>query len=102
MNLKTMDKAQVADLCTAVERLHDCQATFRDYVYVVEDFQDQRVWQGYVYLFDLSGHSAAKLCYAWSAPIEGSSKRKFYAVLHQPPVESPADAVRAAIRSEFK
>jgi hypothetical protein len=35
--------------------------------------------------------------YAWSSPSEGSTKRRFFAVLHQPPVGSPQAAVRAAI-----
>ena len=40
--------------------------------------------------------------YAWSSPIEGSTKRRFFAVLHQPPVDSPQVAVRAAIIAERK
>jgi hypothetical protein len=34
--------------------------------------------------------------YAWSSPIEGSEKRRFFAVLHIPPIDSPITAVRAA------
>jgi hypothetical protein len=40
--------------------------------------------------------------YAWSSPIEGSDKRRFFAVLHLPPVTSPVEAVRAAIVTEHK
>jgi hypothetical protein len=43
---------------------------------------------------------AAKRAYAWSSPIEGSDKRRFFAVLHVPPITSPLDAVRAAIVAE--
>ena len=32
--------------------------------------------------------------------IEGSDKRRFFAVLHLPPVTSPVEAVRAAIVAE--
>jgi hypothetical protein len=42
----------------------------------------------------------ASRAYAWSSPIEGSDKRRFFAVLHQGPIKSPADAVRAAIVAE--
>ena len=42
----------------------------------------------------------AKLAYAWSSPIKGSDKRKFYVVLQEGPVKSPADAVKAAIKKE--
>ncbi len=40
--------------------------------------------------------------YAWSSPIEGSNKRRFYAVLHIPPIDSPLQAVRAAIVAEHQ
>ena len=39
---------------------------------------------------------------AWSSPIEGSDKRRFFAVLHMGAIKSPADAVRAAIVAEHK
>jgi hypothetical protein len=42
----------------------------------------------------------ATRAYAWSSPIEGSEKRRFFAVLHQGPVTSPVEAVRAAIVAE--
>jgi hypothetical protein len=63
---------------------------------VAERFQAQAVWEGIVHDFDLEGHPTATRAYAWSSPIEGSDKRRFYAVVHVPPVSSPADAVRAA------
>jgi hypothetical protein len=40
--------------------------------------------------------------YAWSSPIGGSTKRRFFAVVRQPPVDSPQAAVRAAIIAEQK
>jgi hypothetical protein len=46
------------------------------------------------------GHPTASRAYAWSSPIEGSDKRRFFAVLHQGLVKSPVDAVRAAIVAE--
>jgi hypothetical protein len=44
----------------------------------------------------------AKRAYACSSPIEGSDKRRFFGVLHLPPITSPADAVRAAIVQEHR
>jgi hypothetical protein len=35
-----------------------------------------------------------------SVPIKQTHKRRFFAVLHQPPVTSPSAAVRAAIMAE--
>jgi hypothetical protein len=53
-----------------------------------------------VHVFHLTGHPTALYAHAWSSPIEGSTKRRFFAVLHQPPVDSPQAAVRAAIVAE--
>jgi hypothetical protein len=36
------------------------------------------------------------------SPIKGSTKRRSYAMLHVPPISSPADAVRAAIVEEHR
>jgi len=55
-----------------------------------------------VHVFDLAGHPTATRAYAWSSPIEGSTKRRFFAVLHQPPIDSPQAAVRAATIAEHK
>jgi len=35
-------------------------------------------------------------------PIEGSDKRRFFAVLHMGAIKSPRDAVRAAIVAEHR
>jgi hypothetical protein len=42
------------------------------------------VWEGVVHVFDLEGHPKATRAYAWSSPIEGSTKRRFFAVLGIP------------------
>ena len=42
----------------------------------------------------------AKLAYAWSSPVKGSTKRKVNVVLHEGTVKSPVDAVKAAIGKE--
>ena len=86
----------------AVERLHGCKARLHDIVKVVERFHDAPVWEGVVHVFGLEGHPSAVICYAWSSPVEGSDRRRFYAVLHAPPVVSPADAVRASIVEDHK
>jgi len=38
--------------------------------------------------------------YAWSSPIEDSTARRFFAVLHTARINSPLEAVRAAIVAE--
>jgi hypothetical protein len=51
-----------------------------------------------VHVFDLAGHPTATRAYAWSSPIEGSTKRRFFAVLHTVRINSPLEAVRARDR----
>src|SRR3979409_1992959 len=86
----------------AVENMHGGTATLTQSVPVRETFEGKPVWEGVVHVFDLSGHPTATRAYAWSSPIEGSTKRRFFAVLHQPPIDSPQAAVRAAIVAEHK
>lgn len=90
------------DLKTAIESQHGGTATLVQAVPVLETFEGQTVWEGVVHIFDLEGHSKAKRAYAWSSPIEGSTKRRFFAVLGIPPITSPLDAVRAAIVAEHR
>ncbi len=91
-----------SDLKTAVERLHNCKASFVEDVVVVEKFGNQTAWSGTVSVFKIEGHPKATKAYAWSSPIEGSTKRRYYAVLHIPPVDSPEKAVRASIVQDRK
>ncbi len=88
-------------LRAAVEKMHKCRATFRRVVRVHEAYGGETVWEGEVSVFDLEGHPTATICYAWANPIEGSDRQRFYAILHAGPVESAADAVRAAIAEEY-
>jgi hypothetical protein len=65
-------------------------------------FLRARLWEGVVQVFALLEHPTATRCYAWSHEIEGSKKRRFFAVLHQGVVDSPEKAVRAAIIKEHQ
>jgi hypothetical protein len=94
--------ANITDLKRAVERQHGGKANFVEAVPVSEAFQGQPVWEGIVHTFDLEHHPNATRAYAWSSPIEGSAKRRFFAVLHTGAIKSPLDAVRAAIVTEHR
>ena len=96
-----MNDIEIENYQQAVEGLHECKATFKDIIEVRESFEDESVWAGDVYVFDLEDHPKAKIAYAWSSPIKGSNNRQFYAVLHIPPVQSAQDAVRAAILRDY-
>lgn len=95
-----MIEVEDAELQRAVERMHTCKATLVQSVPVKERHGNATVWEGVVHVFDLTGHPKATRAYAWSSPIAGSDKRRFFAVLHQGPVTSPVEAVRAAIVAE--
>ena len=95
-----MIEVEADQLREAVEKMHGGTATLAQSVPVREIFAGKTVWEGVVHVFDLAGHPTAIRAYAWSSPIEGSTKRRFFAVLHQPPVDSPQAAVRAAIVAE--
>ena len=90
------------ELKIAVERLHNCKTKWTKSVPVEETFQDKTVWEGIVQVFELQDHPTANRCYAWSYLIDDTSKRKYVAVLHQGPVDSAKNAVKAAIISEYK
>lgn len=84
----------------AVEGQHGGKAVLVAAEPVKEVFNGKTVWEGTVHVFDLSGHPKATRAYAWSSPVEGSDRRRFYAVLHLGGIRSPLDAVRAAIIAE--
>ena len=94
-----METDQLKDV---VERKHGGSAQFARSVPVRETFEGKAVWVGMVHVFDLVGHPTATRAYAWSSPIEGSTKRRFFAVLHTTRINSPLEAVRAAIGAEHR
>ncbi len=92
----------IAALQDAIRGLHDCESTYLETVRVVEDFEDTRVWEGNVHVFALEGHPTAEKCYAWAHFVGDTERRRFVAVLHEPPVDSPRNAVRAALVQELR
>jgi hypothetical protein len=95
-----ISEVSTSELKGAVESQHGGAATLAQSVPVKETHAGAVVWDGVVHVFDLAGDPTASRAYAWSSPIEGSDKRRFFAVLHMGPVKSPVDAVRAAIVAE--
>lgn len=91
-----------AELKEAVENMYGGTTTLAQSVPVRETFDGKPVWEGVVHVFDLVGHPTATRAYAWSSPIEGSAKRRFFAVLHTERINSPLEAVRAAIAAEHR
>ncbi len=87
----------ILNIKQAVERLHNCKVSHMEDIAVIEKFGSQTVWKGFVSVFRIEGHPKTDTCYAWASPVEGSKKKRFYAVLKVPPIDSPEKAVRAAI-----
>lgn len=97
-----MAETDPLELKRAVESQHGGTATLVQSVPVREAFRDQPVWEGTVHVFDLTGSdSGAPRAYAWSYELP-DGKRRFFAVLHMPPITGPVEAVRAAIVAEAR
>jgi hypothetical protein len=94
------DRTNTTELKHVVETQHGGIATLGQSVPVDERHNGKPVWQGIVHVFDFAGNARATRAYAWSSPIEGSTKRRFFAVLHLGAITGPVEAVRAAIVAE--
>jgi hypothetical protein len=97
-----LSDVSIEQLQAAVESQHGSHATYVQSAPVREKFRGRMAWEGVVHVFDLEGHPKATRAYAWSSPIEGSNKRRFFAVLQLGAIKSPVDAVRAAIVGEHR
>ena len=97
-----MNEAPIDAPSEAIRNLHGCDSAWVESVQVHETFEGKTVWEGAVQLSDLKGHATTKRCYAWSHTVADSDKRRFIAVLHQGPVDSPQAAVRAAIVQQVR
>ena len=82
-----------------VEAKHGGKATFVELVPVCESLGDDSFWEGIVHVFDLEGDTLATRAYAWSSPHDDGTRR-FFSVLHAPPISSPGDAVKTTLASE--
>jgi hypothetical protein len=85
-----------------IESQHGGIATFARSVRVLPSKTKQGDWDGVVHLFELKNHPKAKRAYAWSSPIKGSTKARYFAVLHMGHVAGPVEAVRAAAAAIHK
>lgn len=93
------NSASIHSIGEAVRHLHGCAATHVRAVEVHEQHNGSTVWRGTVHVFDVD-HPKAQRAYAWSYVVdEKTQRRRFLAILGIPPINSPIDAVRAAIAS---
>ncbi len=80
----------------AVEAGHGSKADFFEQTPIREVLRGRTVWEGSVMTFVLESHPTAERCYALRVDGEITT------VLHEPPVDSPLAAVRAAIAAGRK
>jgi hypothetical protein len=99
--LISVTEQNINSLKSVIEKTHGVEARFIESVPVTETFEGRKVWEGIVNIFEITGHKTAKICYAWSYPIEGSKKHRFSVVLQSPPINTPQEAVRVAIIQEY-
>lgn len=84
----------------AILDLHGCDSERVLSVPVHETYQGKVVWDGDVEVFLLIDHPPAKRAYAWSKDEFGETLH--VVILGIPPINSPVDAVRAAIIEEAR
>lgn len=80
----------------AIRDLHGADSTYLRSETVRETFRGETVWDGVVEVFALSGHSKAKLAYAWAHETDEGGRR-YVVVLGADGIGSALDAVRASI-----
>jgi len=88
-----MNRLSIPGFQHAIKALYGASSTFDRRVRVLEELDGEAVWHGDVLVFRLLDHPRSPCCYAWEEEGEVT------AILHDDLVQSPADAVRAALGS---
>jgi hypothetical protein len=90
------------ELKAAIESQHGGKAILAAVEHVRWVVEGKTLWEGEIHVFDLENHPEATMAYAWSSSVDGGERRRLHAVLHLDGIQSPLDAVRAAIVAERK
>jgi hypothetical protein len=91
-----MESVNADVLKRVIETVYGGTSTFLKSVRVHQARGNQIGWDGLVHIFALKNHPQAKRAYAWSSPIVGGARPRFFAVLHMGQVTGPVMAVTAA------
>jgi len=92
-----MNDAAAEQLKRVIETQHRAKAEFARSVRVLRAHNNSKMWDGVVHIFNLRDHPEAKRAYAWSVPVDGHPKPRYFAVLHSAKIRTPLDAVQAAV-----
>lgn len=91
------------ELRDVIRRVHGVESEHMSTVPVKEVFNGKTVWNGFVEMFELKGHPLAQFVYAWGHDTDDPEHpRRHVTVLRMGRIETPLDAVRAAIVQEFR
>lgn len=95
----------ITKLQNAIHYLYHCDSKHIGTIAVKERFLAfgcDKLWQGEVEVFEISGHAKAKRAYAWLQRVDGDQQQlRYVAVLEVDPITSAEEAVKAAIAAEF-
>lgn len=91
-----MEDTSAGELARVIKAQHGVASSFVKSVRVHRTTGNRGDWDGIVHVFDLKSHPAAHRAFAWSSPIIGGQKRRFFAVLQSAQIATPVQAVRAA------
>jgi len=94
------DPAGIPALVDAIRHMHGVEAKYVETVHVREEHEGKLVWEGDIEVFAVA-HKLARTVYAWSEASAGT-KRRFFAALAVPPIDSPAKAVQGSIFADLK
>ena len=93
----------IQELQDVIRKLHGVESEHINTIPVKEVFHGKTVWSGFVEMFELKGHPTAQHVYAWVHDTDDpENPRRHVTVLRLGKIETPIDAVRAAIVQEFK
>jgi len=86
------------NLAEAIARMHDCAVYHKGSVRVIELVGEETAFDGDVEIFDLEGHPKATKAFGW-AWRDDAGEIHYIGILNVPPIDSPREAVQAAIAS---
>ena len=81
----------------AVTAMHGCRCSYETTTFVNQIMDGRTIWQGAVETFWLEGHPKATKAFTWG--YRHARDIRYIAVLNVPPINSPSEAVLAAIAS---
>lgn len=86
------------NLAEAIGRMHDCSVEHSETARVVEKIGEETAFNGTVEVFNVTGHPRATQAFGWAWE-DDTGEVQYIGVLNVPPIDSPREAVRAAIAS---